>query len=211
MTPLYMDHHDHREVVTSATSSITTTTTANETPLLEDSTDDNDTLSDPMHQRKRWIRQTWHAVEHGLDVHATEAFYQRLFVRYPETRDMFRECNMQLQAQKLYEVLRVAVRFLDQFDALVPTLQELGERHAQHYGVIREHYHATTIVFIEVLTTYILYSQWPAGLADLWRDEVADAWTWLLDLIGTTMADAADEAIQKKPRNTEECNCLDGT
>lgn len=149
--------------------------------------------------KKKLVQQTWRAVELGLDVRATVAFYNRLFEKYPDTVAMFEGANMELQAKKLYEVLQVAVRCLDSLDALVPVLEDLGERHAIAYGVKREHYDAVTDVFIEVLNNYIS-ANWEQSFQfhGLWKIQVAEAWAWVLTLVGKTMADAADKAINAK-------------
>jgi hemoglobin-like flavoprotein len=149
-----------------------------------------------LQHRKKMIQQTWRAVEFGLDVDCTRIFYTELFRKYPSVQPMFQHSNMEVQAQKLYEVIRVAVRFLDNVQELIPVLQDLGMRHAKHYGVLREHYDAVTEVFISVLNNYIL-AELDCGNAGIWAMEVADAWHWVLTFIGNTMADAGDQAMVK--------------
>lgn len=131
-----------------------------------------------LERRKALIRETWGAVETGLNVQATEAFYQRLFERYPEVEEMFDHADMRIQAMKLYEVLRVCVRFLDDMDSLAPVLEDMGIRHAEAYGVVREHYNATTEIFIEVLNEFIVkqFSDEIAG--SIYALDVAHAWSW---------------------------------
>ena len=154
-------------------------------------------------RRKELVQQTWRAVELGLDVQATRQFYVRLFEKYPEIKPLFGNVDMELQAKKLYEVIKVAVRFLDNMDQLVPTLKDLGVRHARCYSVKREHYDAVTDTFIRVLNEFI-FSQWNRGIeGSIWLLDVADAWAWVLTFIGNTMADAADEAMQQqKPKDS---------
>mmetsp|Transcript_16438 Transcript_16438/g.33164 ORF Transcript_16438/g.33164 Transcript_16438/m.33164 type:complete len:174 (-) Transcript_16438:212-733(-) len=144
-------------------------------------------------RRKNLIKQTWRSVEFGLGQKATEVFYDRLFTNYPDTQPLFAHVSMQGQSQKLYGVLRLAVRSLNDLDAIIPTVQELGRRHSRSYGVMRDHYGAVTQTFIEILHEYIL-TQWGTMAHTRYLVDVADAWAWYLNLIGGIMADAADEA-----------------
>ena len=147
--------------------------------------DDNNDAMQPvpdhaalLERRKMLIRETWCAVEQGLNVQATEAFYARLFERHSEVEAMFGHADMRIQAMKLYEVLRVAVRFLDNMESLTPILEDMGIRHAEAYGVVREHYTAMTDVFITILNEY--FSQhFPDKLSgSLYAMDVAHAWSW---------------------------------
>lgn len=147
-------------------------------------------------RRKILVQQTWRLVEQALSVKATEKFYARLFQRHPDVKLMFHSTNMDAQALKLYELLRVAVRFIDGMDQLVPVLKEMGIRHARAFGVRREHYAATTEILIEVINES-LESQLESVVEDsmaLWKLDVAAAWSWVLSFIGNTMASAAEEA-----------------
>ena len=132
-----------------------------------------------LERRKRLIRETWCAVEQGLNVHATEAFYARLFERHKELEKMFAHADMRIQAMKLYEVLRVSVRFLDNMEQLTPMLQDMGVRHAEAYGVVREHYDAMNEVFITILNEY--FSQhFPDKLSGaVYAMDVGHAWSWV--------------------------------
>jgi hemoglobin-like flavoprotein len=151
-----------------------------------------------LERRKKLVKQSWRAVEFGLGGAATQAFYERLFTRFPSVQPMFAGTTMDVQAAKLYAVLRVAIRSLDDLDSLVPVLQNMGVRHATAYGVQRAHYGAVTQVFIEILYEFI-GNQWSenmsmSGATGRYMVEVADAWTWVLNLLGGVMADAADTA-----------------
>lgn len=152
-------------------------------------------------KRKRLVQQTWRAVDFGLDVKTTERFYERLFEAYPSVIPMFQYTDMDLQARKLYDVVKAAVSLLDDVDTLLPILKEMGVRHAKAYGVKRAHYHAVTLVLTEVLLDYVsekMPSRFAVGSCARWSIEVSDAWNWVLTLVGTTMADAADEALRDK-------------
>ena len=109
------------------------------------------------------------------------------------------ETSIDLQAWKLYEILRVAVRFMDSVEVLLPSIKEMGVRHAQAYHVTRAHYNALTGVFIEVLNEFLETSLQPIVGESfvLWRMDVTAAWAWILTLIGSTMADTADDVSKE--------------
>jgi hemoglobin-like flavoprotein len=152
-------------------------------------------LNELTERRKHIIRTSWRAVKFGLDVKATEIFYDKLFEEYPMVRPMFQD-DMESQYNKLYQAVSLAVDCLDDMDNLVPVLQKLGVAHGG-FGVVRAHYEAVTECFLWTLTTYIL-SQMPNNNAINWIFEVSDAWAWALSLIGTVMADAADEVSEER-------------
>jgi hemoglobin-like flavoprotein len=148
-------------------------------------------------KRKKVIQVTWKSIEFGLNVEATKIFYDRLFQEFPSVRPMFKD-DMNSQYEKLYRTVSLAVRFLDNVDELVPFLQDLGVRHGK-YGVVRAHYEAVTECFLWTLNNYVR-SHLPAGsgMAILWTFDVMDAWEFALTFIGTTMADAAEEATRQE-------------
>lgn len=156
-------------------------------------------------RRIHLIRTSWRAVKFGLDVKATEIFYERLFDEFPMVRPMFKD-DMTVQYNKLFQAVSLAVSCLDDLDNLVPVLAKLGAAHAG-YGVVRAHYEAVTECFIWTLNTYIL-SQMPNNNAINWLFEVSDAWEWVLTLIGKVMADAgeaaADEAADERWKRSQE-------
>mmetsp|Transcript_5761 Transcript_5761/g.12153 ORF Transcript_5761/g.12153 Transcript_5761/m.12153 type:complete len:181 (-) Transcript_5761:207-749(-) len=157
-------------------------------------------IEDLVERRKALVRQTWRSIEFAKDSKFTAAFYERLFQKYPEVIPMFSKISLEAQAMKLYEVVSVAVRCLDDLDGLVPVLQDLGARHASAYGVQRGHYGVVTEIFVEVLYDF-LYSWWPkesTGSTSVFLLDVTDAWSWVLNLIGEVMADAGDEAMAAK-------------
>jgi hemoglobin-like flavoprotein len=141
-------------------------------------------------RRKATIQKSWRAVQFGLDVESIKRFYDRLFDQYPQVRHMFRD-DMKIQYRKLYSVITLAVRSLDDMDALVPVLEDLGRKHAR-YGVLRPHYAAVCDCFLHIMNEYI-FSQMPGNFAVQYAMEIQDSWEWVLTFIGEIMADAADE------------------
>ncbi len=69
---------------------------------------------------------------------AAAMFYERLFVLDPALRPLFKG-DMAEQGRKLMSMIGVAVANLGRLDAIVPTVRELGRRHAG-YGVQQSHY-----------------------------------------------------------------------
>lgn len=144
-------------------------------------------------RRKTLIRQTWRAVEFGMGEQATTEFFDRLLSQLPELKPLFAETNMKLQSHKLYGIIKLAVRSLDDFDSVFPVLEKLGRKHATFYGLKRTHYRAFTDTFIEVLHSFI-HSQYSAMMVGThYVVDVADAWSSVLNIIGDIMADAGEE------------------
>lgn len=155
-------------------------------------------------RRKKVITSTWRAVQFGLDVKATQMFYDRLFVQFPSVRSMFPD-DMNAQYQKLYAAVSLTVKGLDNVEELIPILKDLGIRHSK-YGVVPAHYEAVTECFLWTLNAYI-YDQMPHHMGMMWALDITDAWEWALTFIGTTMSNAAEEAaqlerFQKRKRNS---------
>ena len=111
---------------------------------------------------------------------AAELFYGRLFVIAPETKILFKDTNMREQGRKLMQTLGTAVAHLDNIEALVPILHDLGTRHIA-YGVKREHYQPVGEALIWTLEQ---------GLGADFTPEVKGAWT----KVYTALAGAAMEA-----------------
>ena len=60
-------------------------------------------------------------------------FYSHLFLRHPETRAMF-PVSMAHQRDRLFNALGLVVAKVDELDALVPILQQLGRDHRIDVG-----------------------------------------------------------------------------
>mmetsp|Transcript_49494 Transcript_49494/g.120168 ORF Transcript_49494/g.120168 Transcript_49494/m.120168 type:complete len:245 (+) Transcript_49494:242-976(+) len=148
-------------------------------------------------RRIRVIKTSWRAVQLGVDVKAAEIFYDRLFTKYPQVRDMFPE-DMRTQHFKLYSTVSLVVDGIEDIDTLVPTIEDLGRRHAK-WGVVRAHYEGVVDCFLWTLQQYI-FSFMPNNNAINWFRNVTDAWEWALRFIGGTMADAADAAQEEEAR-----------
>jgi len=112
---------------------------------------------------------------------AAEMFYQRLFEIDPKLRPMFKG-DIAEQGQKLMAALGAAVSGLKTPEKVLPTIQELGVRHAS-YGV--KEYHYTTVAHALIWTL-------EQGLGNEFTDAVRDAWIDAYTFISQTMIDAAE-------------------
>ena len=118
---------------------------------------------------------------------AAGLFYAKLFELDPSLRPMFTS-DIAEQGRKLMQMLTVAVRGLDNLDALVPAVRALGLRHAG-YGVRDEHYETVAVALLSTLEL---------GLGEAFTDEMREAWTTVYWLLAYTMrAGAADGLLAK--------------
>ena len=85
------------------------------------------------------------------------------------------------QKRKLMAMIGRAVAGLNQLDALVPAVQDLGRRHAS-YGLLAPHYGTVAGALLWTLEQ---------GLGDAWNDDVKAAWTETYTVLATTMIEAS--------------------
>jgi len=134
-------------------------------------------------EQKKIVQRTWRLVVPIADKAAT-LFYDRLFEIDPSTRPMFRAEMLAEQRKKLVQILAAAVSGLDDLDALVPVVKDLGRRHAG-YGVTAAHYDSVGQALLWTLEQ---------GLGAAWTPEAKAAWTEVYGLIAGVMQDAAESA-----------------
>lgn len=115
---------------------------------------------------------------------AAAIFYDRLFTLAPQYRALFTH-NMDDQGKKLMQTLGVAVAHLDNLDAIIPTVQKLGQRHAG-YGVQPEDY--------EVVGEALLWTL-QQGLGDAFTPEVEQAWATVYEALANVMKAVAYTAV----------------
>ena len=129
---------------------------------------------------------------------AADIFYTKLFELDPALKPLFKG-NMKEQGAKLMSMIGTAVNGLNNLDAIVPAVQNLGRGHVG-YGVKDSHYDTVGSALLFTLDK---------GLGEAFTDEVKTAWTEVYTLLATTMKDAANEAeaavaktaevVEKKP------------
>ena len=108
-------------------------------------------------------------------------FYSHLFLTHPEVRDMF-PVSMAHQRDRFFTALGDVVARVDDLDALVPTLRQLGRDHRK-FGTVAEHYPAAGASLLATLEHF----------DDEWNDELAKQWSEAYDLVADVMIQAADE------------------
>ncbi len=111
---------------------------------------------------------------------AAALFYQRLFSLDPSLQPLFRG-NMEEQGRKLMKMIGTAVNGLDDLDALVPAVQDLGRRHVG-YGVEDGHYDTVGAALIWTLEQ---------GLGDAFTNPTREAWVTVYGILASTMKTAA--------------------
>ena len=121
--------------------------------------------------------------------HAAALFYARLFELDPSLRALFHG-GMQEQGRKLMTVLGTAVASLDQIEHILPTLRELGLRHARS-GVHESHY--------ATVGTALLWSL-EKGLGEAFTPPLHQAWKNVYATLSRIMIEAVRiEMLAKLP------------
>ena len=110
------------------------------------------------------VQSSWKKVQ-PIAPQAAEMFYRRLFDIAPDLRGLFTG-DMHAQGRRLMAMIDTAVRQLDKWDQLVPTLHALGRRHVE-YGVKDADYDAVGAALLWTLQE---------GLGDAFTEEVRLAW-----------------------------------
>ena len=124
------------------------------------------------------IRSTFQQVDPDS---AAAAFYDRLFEIAPGVRDLF-PSDLTAQGQKLMATLAFVVNGLDDIEAILPAVRDLGARHVD-YGTDPAHYDAVGEALLWTLEQ---------GLGPAFTQEVKMAWTEAYGLIAATMIEAAE-------------------
>jgi NAD(P)H-flavin reductase/hemoglobin-like flavoprotein len=115
-------------------------------------------------------------------------FYSDLFLRHPETRDLF-PVSMAAQRDRLVHALARVVSEAGQPDALTGYLQDLGREHRK-FGAIAEHYPAVGASLLATLAHF----NGPA-----WTPEVAADWKGAYQLVAQVMTEAAAKDAGRRP------------
>src|SRR4051795_7687075 len=112
-------------------------------------------------------------------------FYSHLFLAHPETRQLF-PVSMAHQRDRLFAALGDVVARVDDLDALVPILQQLGRDHRK-FGTVAAHYPAVGASLLATLEHF----------DDEWTPELAKDWTEAYTLVAEVMVQAAEEAAEE--------------
>ena len=109
------------------------------------------------------------------------SFYERLFSDYPQTRPLFANTDMRRQEGSLMATLAAVVAGVQRGDDLVPTLQQLGQKH-KRYGAQAEHYPLVGAVLLETFNQYLGPRFTPA---------MQEAWEEAFEIISVQMVEGA--------------------
>lgn len=115
-------------------------------------------------------------------------FYSTLFLEHPHLREMF-PVSMANQRDKLVSALGQVVSRVDDLDAVVPVLQQLGRDHRK-FAVVRDHYPAVGQALLATLEHF-------SG-AD-WTPELAQDWAAAYGIVADVMTQAADAVTDQPP------------
>jgi len=115
-------------------------------------------------------------------------FYSYLFLRHPETREMFPPA-MDKQRDRLLTALGRIVSNVDRVGELVPYLQDLGRDHRK-FGALAGHYPAVGDALLRTLEHFS---------GDAWNDRLLGDWTAAYGIVAGTMSSAADAAAETEP------------
>ncbi|MBO0772884.1 MAG: oxidoreductase [Actinobacteria bacterium] len=119
-------------------------------------------------------------------------FYSDLFLRHPETRELF-PVSMAHQRDRLLQALATTVSNVDNLDALLPVLQGLGRDHRK-FGALAEHYPAVGTSLLATLAHFC---------GDAWTEDLAADWAAAYQTISGVMIEAAREDEQYRPASWE--------
>jgi NAD(P)H-flavin reductase len=112
-------------------------------------------------------------------------FYSHLFLSHPETRALF-PVSMAHQRDRLFAALGDVVARVDDLEALVPILRQLGRDHRK-FGTVAAHYPAVGGSLLATLEHF----------DDEWTPELAKDWTEAYTLVAEVMIEAADAAAEQ--------------
>lgn len=126
-------------------------------------------------RQKELVQASWAKVVPIADT-AAGLFYGKLFELDPSLRPMF-STDIKEQGKKLMTMITLAVKGLDDLNALVPAVQALGKRHVG-YGVKDQHYVTVATALLWTLEK---------GLGEAWNPELRDAWIAVYTVLADTM------------------------
>ena len=129
------------------------------------------------------VQDSFAAVRGDAD-QAAALFYQQLFARQPSLRALFAD-DMREQRRRLMQMIGVAVSHLQQVEALLPALHDLGRRHVA-YGVRDDDYETVGAALLETLAL---------ALGARFDDEMREAWTAAYEALAGAMKTGAGDGI----------------
>ncbi len=150
-------------------------------------------------ETKKLVQESWAKVVPISDK-AAELFYGKLFELDPALKFLFKS-PIPVQGKLLMKMLDAAVSGLDDLDALVPVVQDLGKRHAP-YGVVEKDYDTVGAAFLWTLEQ---------GLGDGFTPEVRAAWTDVYGVLASVMKEAQAQVELSGPITPREKRLVQGS
>jgi hemoglobin-like flavoprotein len=138
-------------------------------------------------ETERLVRESWARFE-PVAVESAALFYEKLFELDPGAQRLFSTTDMVAQGHKVMRMFAQIVHNLDQPDALVPEVADLGRRHVG-YGVQDYQYDSVGTALLWTLER---------GLGPAFTDEVRDAWTEAYLLLSSVLRRATARASQPR-------------
>lgn len=137
-------------------------------------------------EQKQLVKDSWAQVL-PIKEQAAELFYGRLFEQYPEVRPYFKG-DIKEQGEKLMRMLNTAVTGLDDLEALLEPLKNLGKGHVE-YGVTAEDYGKVGVTLLWTLEQ---------GLGDAFTDDVKAAWAVTYGTVSSAMIEGVSYPEETK-------------
>lgn len=136
------------------------------------------------------VLESWELVEQDLDQLGMD-FFLTIFRKHPQMKDLFRfggtktedlpkNAMLQAHANGVMKTVGVALAGLEDVEALIPVLRNLGLRHSQ-VGVMPEHYDVIYGILISTIKKHV-------G-KDKWSKEIEQAWQVCYGVIASVMKD----------------------
>lgn len=119
----------------------------------------------------------------------TENFYKELFSRYPSVKPLFEHVQIPKQKKKLGASIKLVMETLDNPQALVNALKEMGKRH-QGYGATADLYEPVAETLLDVFKV-------KGG--EFWTNEMSRAWDTALNVIAEVMLSAYTDETENGP------------
>ncbi len=116
------------------------------------------------------IRRDWEALA-GKRMQFTHDFYERLFDRHPQYRDLFPK-SMDAQMERMVEMFSSVVRFADHSDLIRPYLVNVGFAH-RRMGIDAADMENFKETFLDTLA-HLRKAQWSAQNDTAWRQAFDD-------------------------------------
>ena len=111
---------------------------------------------------------------------AAALFYDRLFSLDPALRPLFKS-DLENQGGRFMSMIAAVVQGLGSLESLLPAIRDLGVRHVD-YGVRPEHYKTAGEALLWTIEQ---------ALGEGYRDDLKVAWEAFIELLFSTMMEAA--------------------